>query len=75
MTNTLIVILNASASVLVILAVGAVVALAHRLPSSAPHHDELWGNGGNPWVPSDPLPLVQLAAHEREHERARARAA
>jgi hypothetical protein len=72
MTNTLIIILNASASALVILAVGAVVALAHRLPSSAPHHDELWGNGGNPWVPSDPLPLVQLAAHERERELARA---
>ncbi len=72
MTNTLIIILNASGSALVILAVAAVVALAHRLPSSAPHYDKLWGAGGNPWVPSDPLPLVQLAAHERGRELARA---
>ena len=73
MTNTLIIVLNASFSALVILAAGGLVALAHRLPGSAPHHDALWGNGGNPWVPSDPLPLAQLAAHE--HDRVLARAA
>jgi hypothetical protein len=72
MTNSLIISLNASLSVLVILLVGGLVALAHRLPASAPHHDALWGNGGNPWVPSDPLPLAQLTAHERERELARA---
>jgi hypothetical protein len=73
MTNQLIVItLNASLAVLVILVLGAFVTLAHRLPTSSPHHDASWGNGGNPWVPSDPLPLAQLAAHERERELARA---
>jgi hypothetical protein len=72
MTTTTIIILNATLSALVVLAVLSLVALAHRLPTSAPHHDELWGNGGNPWVPSDPLPLVQLAAHERERELLRA---
>jgi hypothetical protein len=73
MTNTLIVItLNASLSVLVILALGALIRLAHRLPTSSPHHDTSWGNGGNPWIPSGPLPLAQLAAHERERELARA---
>jgi hypothetical protein len=72
MTNTLIIVLNASLSALAILVVGRLVALAHRLPSAAPHHDARWGNTGNPWVPSDPLPLVQLAAHERDRELARA---
>jgi len=72
MTNSLIIPLNASLSLLVILAAGALVALAHRLPSSAPQHDSLWGSGGNPWVVSDPLPLAQLAAHEHERELARA---
>ena len=72
MTNSSILLLNASLSILVILAVGALVALAHRLPSSAPHHDALWGSGGNPWVVSDPLPLAQLAAHEHQRDLARA---
>ncbi len=72
MTTTLIIVLNASLSVLVLLAVGPLVMLAHRLPTSVPHRDALWGNAGNPWVPSDPLPLVQLAAHERQRELARA---
>jgi hypothetical protein len=26
----------------------------------------MWGNGGNPWVVSDPLPLAQISAHERD---------
>jgi hypothetical protein len=68
MTYTLIILLNGMLAALVVLGVGIVVAVAHRLPSSAPHHDALWGNGGNPWVPSDPLPLAQLAAHERRRE-------
>jgi hypothetical protein len=72
MTTTVIIILNLTLAALTVLAVGGLVALAHRLPTSAPHHDELWGNGGNPWVPSDPLPLAQLAAHERERELVRA---
>jgi len=72
MTNTLLITLNASLAVLAVLVVARLVALAHRLPSSAPHHDALWGNGGNPWVPSDPLPLAQLVAHEHDRELARA---
>jgi hypothetical protein len=72
MTNSLIILLNIALSVLVFVSLGALVHLAHRLPSSAPHHDELWGNGGNPWVVSDPLPLAQLAAHEDEGELVRA---
>jgi hypothetical protein len=71
MTNSLI-LLNIALSLLVFGSLGALVALAHRLPSTAPHHDELWGNGGNPWVVSDPLPLAQLAAHEDERRLARA---
>jgi hypothetical protein len=72
MTNSLIIVLNVTLSLLVFLSLGALVRVAHRLPSSAPHHDELWGKGGNPWVVSDPLPLAQLAAHEDERELVRA---
>lgn len=66
MTTMTILSVNAVLAVLVILAVGALVRLAHRLPELAPHHDEQWGNGGDPWVPSDPLPLHQVARHEAE---------
>jgi hypothetical protein len=72
MTSSHIILLNATLAILVILMVGGIVALAHRLPTSAPHYDALWGNSGNPWVPSDPLPLAQLTAHERERGLARA---
>ena len=72
MTNSLIIVLNLAMSLFVFVALAALVHRAHRLPSSAPHHDELWGNGGNPWVVSDPLPLAQLAAHEDERELVRA---
>jgi hypothetical protein len=72
MTNSLIIVLNLTLALFVFAALAALVHLAHRLPSSAPHHDELWGNGGNPWVVSDPLPLAQLAAHEDERELVRA---
>ena len=64
MTTTTLITVNASLSLLVILAVAAVVRLAHRLPSSAPHHDETWGKTGDPWVASEPLPLLQVAHHE-----------
>ncbi len=72
MTNSLIIVLNLSLALFVFVTLAALIQLAHRLPSSAPHHDELWGNGGNPWVVSDPLPLAQLAAHEDERELVRA---
>jgi hypothetical protein len=72
MTISLIIVLNVTLSLFVFGALAALIHLAHRLPSSAPHHDELWGNGGNPWVVSDPLPLAQLAAHEDERDFARA---
>jgi hypothetical protein len=64
-TNTLIFV-NLVLSLLVVGAVGAVIRLAHRLPDAAPHHDESWGRGGDPWVPSEPLPLHQVARHESE---------
>ena len=72
MTTTLIIVLNATLGLIVIASVGALIALAHRLPSAAPHHDALWGSDGNPWVVSDPLPLVQIGAHEHERELVRA---
>lgn len=71
MTLTTIVILNLCLSALTIFAVYGLIRLAHRLPAVAPHDDERWGRG-NAWVPSDPLPLAQLAAHEDERELARA---
>jgi hypothetical protein len=72
MTITTIIILNLVFAVLTILAVYGLVWLAHRLPSSAPRDDTAWGRGGDPWVPSEPLPLVQLQRHETERELGRA---
>lgn len=72
MTLTTIIVLNASLAGLVVLAVAHLVALAHRLPNLAPHHDSGWGLGGDPWVASDPLPLVQLVAHESAQQLRRA---
>jgi hypothetical protein len=66
MTTTTIITVNAMLAALLIVAVGTLVRLAHRLPEWAPHHDEQWGTGGDPWVPSDPLPLHQVARHEAE---------
>jgi hypothetical protein len=66
MTTMTIISVNALPAVLVIVAVGTLARLAHRLPEWAPHHDEQWGTGGDPWVPSDPLPLQQVARHEAE---------
>src|ERR1700687_569060 len=56
MTTTTIITVNALLAVLVIVAVGTLVRLAHRLPEWAPHHDGQRGTGGDPWVSSDPLP-------------------
>lgn len=72
MTPTAIVTMNAVLAVLLLAAVAAVVRLGHRLSDHAPRHDERWGAGGNPWVPSDPLPLHQVARHEDERELVRA---
>jgi hypothetical protein len=61
--------------ILALIALGSVYGLvlfAHRLPSSAPHHDESWGTAGDPWVPSEPLPLHQVTVDEDEREQARA---
>jgi hypothetical protein len=64
MTTTFLII-NLLLALVAIAAVGGLVVLAHRLPSSAPHNDASWGTDGDPWVPSDPLPLQQLASHEQ----------
>ena len=71
MTLTTIITLNLVVSVLTILGVYGLIRLAHRLPAVAPHDDANWGRG-HAWVPSDPLPLAQLAAHEDERELVRA---
>jgi hypothetical protein len=72
MTIVLIVLLNAAFGMAMLVALTGVVALAHRLPASAPDHDHSWGLHGDPWVISDPLPEAQLVAHEYEQQRARA---
>jgi hypothetical protein len=66
MTTTTIITVNTLLAALVVVAVGGLVRLAHRLPELAPHHDEQWGTGGDPWVPSDPLPLHQVTRHDAE---------
>jgi hypothetical protein len=61
--------------VLALIALGAVfglVVFAHRLPDSSPHSDASWGTEGDPWVPSEPLPLRQIAEHADERDAARA---
>lgn len=68
MTIPTLIALNLFLGLFVGLAVAGLVALAHRLPAVAPHHDELWGQGGNPWVASEPLPLAQLVAYEQDRE-------
>jgi hypothetical protein len=68
MTTTLLLTINIVLGTLTIVAVAGLVHLAHHLPSSAPHSDETWGIGGDPWVASDPLPFRQLASHESERE-------
>jgi len=72
MTMTTFTIVNLLLALGALAAVAAVVRLAHRLPESAPLSDDRWGTGGDPYVPSAPLPLRQVSAHEdgRELERA-----
>ncbi len=72
MTTTMLITINAALGLLTMLAVASLTFLAHRLPAAAPHADAAWGTSGDPWVPSDPLPLAQLAAHERDRELVRA---
>ncbi len=64
---TTIIAINLILSAIIVAAVAGVVWLAHRLPVLAPRSDERWGIGGDPWVPSAPLPLQQVARHEDEH--------
>jgi hypothetical protein len=71
MTNTII-FMNIGLSLLAVFGVVALTALAHRLPSQAPRSDEAWGRSGDPWVASDPLPLVELVSHEERREPDRA---
>jgi hypothetical protein len=66
MTTTTIITVNALLSVLVLAAAGLLIRLTHRLPETAPHHDEQWGRSGDPWVASDPLPLHQITRHDAE---------
>jgi len=70
MTPTTIIVLNGALALLTAGALPSLIWLAHRLPAAAPHHDRLWGRGGDPWVVSDPLPLAQVVAHERERRAA-----
>jgi hypothetical protein len=63
MTTTYIIV-NLCLAVLTFAALASIVRLAHRLPARAPLNDERWGTGGDPYVPSEPLPLHQVAAHE-----------
>jgi hypothetical protein len=72
MNMTTIILVNLGLALLTLLAVAGVVRLAHRLPSAVSGDDADWGRGGDPWVPSEPLPLAQLRAHETERELARA---
>jgi hypothetical protein len=59
-------IVNLCLAVLALAAVPGLVRLAHRLPETAPLSDERWGTGGDPYVPSEPLPVRQVAEHEDE---------
>jgi hypothetical protein len=70
MTTTTIITVNAFLSLLVVAATVLLIRLTHRLPETAPHHDEQWGRSGDPWVASDPLPLHQVTRHDAERARA-----
>jgi hypothetical protein len=65
MTTTFITV-NLFLALLALAAVAGLVRLAHRLPETSPLSDERWGTGGDPYVPSEPLPLHQVAEHEDE---------
>ena len=72
MPITYVILVNVILGVLVIAGLSRVMLLARRLPTAAPHQDESWGLGGDPWIASDPLPVVELVTHEYERDRARA---
>jgi hypothetical protein len=72
MPITYVILVNVILDVLVIAGLSRVMLIARRLPAAAPHQDESWGLGGDPWIASDPLPVVELGRHEYERERARA---
>ena len=72
MSITYVILVNVILDVLVIGALSRVMLLARRLPAAAPRHDKSWGLGGDPWVVSDPLPVIELVTHEYERERERA---
>ncbi|HET8528417.1 MAG TPA: hypothetical protein VFL60_05865 [Gaiellaceae bacterium] len=72
MTTTTYIIVNLLLSLTALAAVAGALRLAHRLPSAVPLSDERWGTGGDPYVPSEPLPLHQVSAHEDERKLARA---
>ena len=72
MPTTYVILVNVILDLLVIGGLGRVMLLARRLPATAPHRDESWGLGGDPWIASDPLPVVELVTHEYERQRARA---
>jgi hypothetical protein len=71
MTPTILITVNSILGAITLAAVAALVRLAHRLPTSAPHSDEQWGTAAS-FVPSDPLPLRQLVRHEDERALSRA---
>jgi hypothetical protein len=70
MTITAIIIVNTCLALLAVGAVAGIVRLAHRLSVLSPLSDERWGTGGDPWVPSAPLPLHQIGRHEDERAEA-----
>lgn len=72
MPITYVILVNVILDALVVAGLSRVMLLARRLPAAAPHQDESWGLGGDPWIASDPLPVVELVTHEYERERERA---
>lgn len=66
MTTTTFILVNLFLALGLAAALAAAVRLAHRLPDAAPLDDTRWGTGGDPFVPSEPLPLHQVAEHEDE---------
>jgi hypothetical protein len=72
MSITHVILVNVILDVLVIAGLSRVMLLARRFPAAAPHQDESWGLGGDPWIASDPLPVVKLGRHEYERGRTRA---
>jgi hypothetical protein len=72
MPITYVILANVLLDSLAIAGVARVMLLARRLPAVAPHQDESWGLGGDPWIASDPLPVRELVRHEYERERERA---